>query len=101
MRYAAMGMNGMKNCLVIGRTSEARSNVATAVLTRGPGDSIMDKEKMPKKARSNQCPSYIVHLCACKDLRVSNGENDVCNAVIEDAGDCRFRSFERSFRRSL
>jgi hypothetical protein len=30
---------------------------------------------------------------------VSTGEKDVCSAVMDDAGDSRLRSFERSFRR--
>jgi hypothetical protein len=32
---------------------------------------------------------------------VSVGEKDVCRVVMEEAGDWRLRSFERSFRRNL
>ena len=96
-----MGMKGRKNCLVIGSSNEVPINVATSILARGPGDSIMLNEKIPKNARMSHCPSCHVHLCCCKDLRVSAGEKDVCKAVIEDAGDSRLRSFERSFRRIL
>jgi hypothetical protein len=46
----------------MGKTNEARSSVATVVLTNGPGDSIMLKEKMPMNARNSHCPSYIDHL---------------------------------------
>ena len=95
-----MGMKGRKNCLVTGRMREMPINVATAILTRGPGDSIMHNEKIPRNANITHCPSCHVHLCCCNDLSVSEGEMDVWSAVIEDAGDWRFRSLERIFRRS-
>ena len=56
---------------------------------------------MPRKARNRYCPSYNVHLCDCSARRVSTGLKEVCRAVMEEAGDWRFRIFERSFRRIL
>ncbi len=94
-------MNGRKNCRVIGNMKEERMSVATAVFTKGPGDSIMLSEKMPITAMSSHCPSYTDHLCVCKDRRVSAGENEVLRADIEEAGDVRLRSFDLNFRRSL
>lgn len=32
---------------------------------------------------------------------MSTGEKEVWRVVIDDAGDCRLRNFERSFRRNL
>lgn len=96
-----MGMKGRKNCRVIGRMSDVPMRVATAILASGPGDSIMHSEKVPRKARITHCPSCHVHLWCCNDLSVSAGEKDVCSAVTEEAGDWRFRNFERIFRRSL
>jgi hypothetical protein len=57
MRYAAMGVKGRKNCRVMGNINEERRRVATAVLTRGPGYSIMLSEKMPTTAKNSHCPS--------------------------------------------
>jgi hypothetical protein len=94
-------MNGRKNCLVMGRMRDVPSNVTTAIFTIGPGDSMMHNEKVSKNDSITHCPSCHVHLCCCNDLRVSAGEKEVCKAVTEDAGDDRFRSFERILRRSL
>ena len=77
------------------------NNVVTDNLTMGPGDSIMHNEKMPRNARINHCPSCHVHLCCWRARNVSAGENEVCSAVIEEAGDWRFRSFDLILRRSL
>ena len=101
MSQAAIGKKGRKNCRVMGRTREVSSSDATAVLTNAPGCSIMHSEKIPSMASIRYWPSYAVHRCDCKDRRVSAGEKEVCRVVIVEAGDCRFRSFERSFRRSL
>lgn len=96
-----MGMKGRKNCLVIGRMREVPISVATATFAIGPGDSIMLNEKMPRNASMTHCPSCHVHSCCCNDRRVSAGEKDFWRAVIEEAGDWRFRNLERIFRRSL
>ena len=45
-----MGRKGRKNCRVIGRTRDVRSNVATNALGKGPGDSMMLNEKMKRTA---------------------------------------------------
>ncbi len=96
-----MGMNGRKNCRVIGRIRDRPIKVVTNILTMGPGDSIMHREKVPRKARISHCPSCHVHLCCCSARNVSAGENEVCSAVIEDAGDWRLRSFDLILRRIL
>ena len=96
-----MGMNGKKNCRVIGRIRERPIKVVTAILTIGPGDSIMQRENVPRNARISHCPSCHVHLCCCRARNVSAGEKDVCSAVMEEAGDCRFRSLDLILRRSL
>lgn len=96
-----MGMNGRKNCRVIGSKSDVRSRVATAVFTKGPGLSMMLRQKIPRMAIIIHCPSFTDHLCACNALIVSAGENEVCKVANEDAGDCLLRSFDRSVRRSL
>jgi hypothetical protein len=101
MSHAKIGRAGKKNCRVIGRTKELRSNIATTVLSRGPGFWITQSEKIPRKARNRYCPSHIVHLCDCSARSVSRGFMEVWRAVIEEAGDCRLRIFDRSFRRIL
>ena len=60
----------------------------------------MQRAKMPMIAKGRYWPSYIVHLCACRDFNVSNGEKDVCKEESDEAGDCRFLSFDRNLRRS-
>lgn len=57
-----MGMKGRKNCRVIGRSRDRPMNVATNILIMGPGDSIIHREKMPRKERIIHCPSCHVHL---------------------------------------
>ena len=57
MRYAAIGIKGRKNCLVIGKTWEVRRRVAMAVLTRGPGVSMIDREKIPTTASNSHWKS--------------------------------------------
>jgi hypothetical protein len=57
-----MGMKGRKNCLVIGRMRDVPIKVATAILARGPGDSIIQRENVPKNANITHCPSCHVHL---------------------------------------
>lgn len=94
-------MKGRKNCRVMGKISDVNNKLATNVFVNGPGDSITLREKIPTIARNNHCPSYNVHLCSCNDLIVSAGENEVCNAAIEEAGDCRLRNFDRSLRLTL
>lgn len=101
MSHANIGRAGRKNCRVMGRTSEVRRSVARPVLIRGPGFWMTQSEKIPKKAKKRYCPSNIVHLCDCSARSVSIGLNEVWRAVIEEAGDCRFRIFDRSFRRIL
>lgn len=101
MSQDAIGRKGRKNCRVTGKTSDERSNVATANLTNPPGTSIMQSENSPRIARIRYWPSYIVHRCDCNDLRVSVGEKEVWREVMAEAGDCRVRIFERSFRRNL
>ena len=43
-----MGRKGRKNCRVIGRRRETSSMVNMAVFPRGPGDSMIVKEKMTR-----------------------------------------------------
>jgi len=74
------------------------SRVDTAVLTRGPGTSMTLSEKMPTIMSSRYWKSYSVQRCACSDLRVSKGENDVCRADIEDVGETRLRNLDRNLR---
>jgi hypothetical protein len=57
-----MGMKGRKNCLVIGRMRDVPIKVATAILARGPGDSMIQRENVPKNANITHCPSCHVHL---------------------------------------
>ena len=99
MRYAAIGIKGKKNCLVIGRSNDDSSSVAMAVLPIGPGVSIMLKQNTPRIAINTHCPSSTDHLCACSALNVSMGEKEVCREANELAGDCRLRSLLRSLRR--
>lgn len=47
-----IGISGRKNCLVIGIIKAIIKRVDAAVLTSGPGLSIMDKLKMPMMIRS-------------------------------------------------
>jgi hypothetical protein len=42
------GRNGNQNCLVIGMSIASIKRLATPVLMSGPGNSMMDKQKMPK-----------------------------------------------------
>ena len=77
------------------------SSVAIAAFTKGPGTSIMLRANNPTMARTKYCPSYMVHLWACNDLSVSDGDRDVWREDNDDAGDCLVLSFERSFRRNL
>lgn len=99
MSHAAIGRKGRKNWRVMGRTRERSKNDATAVLTSAPGDSMMQSENMPRIARRRYWPSYSVHRWHCRERNVSAGEKEVWRAVIEEAGDWRLRSLERSFRR--
>ena len=46
-----MGRKGRKNWRVIGVIREASSKVATAVLTKAPGRSIMERAKTPRMVR--------------------------------------------------
>jgi hypothetical protein len=48
----AIGRKGRKNCLVIGMRREIIRSVAIDVLTRAPGSSITDKQKIPTTARN-------------------------------------------------
>lgn len=96
-----MGMNGRKNCRVIGNNNDVRSNVAIAVLTNGPGVSMMLKQKMPSMASRSHCPSRTDHLCSCNARMVSIGETEVCRAETEDAGDCLLFNFDRILLRNL
>jgi hypothetical protein len=86
---------------VIGRTREVKRSVATTVLTSAPGVCITQREKIPRNASSRYCPSYIDQRCDCNARIVWVGEKEVCKVVIEDAGDCRFRSLDLSRRRNL
>lgn len=85
----------------MGSRSDVRSNVVTAVLTIGPGDSMMLRQKTPKITMSSHCPSLTDHRCACNALKVSAGENEVCREARELAGDWRFLNLLRSLRRNL
>lgn len=42
---------------MIGKTKAVNNSVATKVLARGPGDSMMESENMPRIARNKYCPS--------------------------------------------
>lgn len=70
-----------------------------AVFARGPGASIMDREKMPTISSSKYWKSYNVQRWLCNDRRVSTGEKDVCKLDIDEVGDSRLRNLERSLRR--
>lgn len=75
-------------------------NVAIVVFARGPGDWMTVKEKMPMIKSNKYWKSYKVHRCDCRARKVSTGEKEVCNDEIEEVGDKRLRSFERSLRRT-
>jgi hypothetical protein len=62
---------------------------------------MTQRENTPRKASSRYCPSYRDQRCDCNARMVSVGEKEVCREVIEDAGDCRFRSFDLNFRLNL
>lgn len=57
------------------------------------------REKMPTISSNKYWKSYTVHRWVCKDLRVSAGEKEVCRVAMEEVGDKRLRSLERSLRR--
>jgi hypothetical protein len=61
---------------------------------------MTQREKIPRNASSKYCPSYSDQRCDCNARMVWVGEKDVCK-LVEDAGDCRFRSFDLSLRRIL
>ena len=100
MSQVKIGRVGRKNCLVMGRTRDERSRIATAVFGSGPGFSMTHRENMPRIAIMRYCPSYMVQRCERSDRSVSTGEKDVLRLAMAEAGDCRLRSFDRSFRRS-
>lgn len=52
-----MNENGRKNCRVIGKMRARSTRVETAVLKRGPGEAMMQREKMPRMARTRYWPS--------------------------------------------
>jgi hypothetical protein len=62
---------------------------------------MTQRENIPRNASSRYCPSYSDQRCDCNARMVWAGEKDVCKLVIEDVGDCRFRSFDLSLRRIL
>ncbi len=74
-------------------------SVENTVLTIGPGEGIMHREKMPRIMSMRYCPSYTDQRCCRNDLKVSWTEKDVLSVVMEEEGDCRLRIFERNFRR--
>ncbi len=57
MSQLAIGMNGRANWRVTGTIREMSMSVDMAVLMMGPGDGIMDSEKMPRIMRIRYCPS--------------------------------------------
>ncbi len=46
-----MGRKGKKNWRVMGNIRESSRRVATAVLNMGPGEAMMDREKIPRTMR--------------------------------------------------
>lgn len=69
------------------------------VFASGPGDWMMQREKMPSTTSTRYWPSYMVHLWACNALRVSRGENEVESRVMEEEGDVLERSLDLMRRR--
>lgn len=98
--HVPIGRNGKKNCLVMGTSSNPTSNNDAAVFINGPGASLTASEKIARNSRKIYCASYSVHLCFRIATSVSRGFSDVSIAVIDEAGDCLDRSFDRSFRRN-
>lgn len=84
---------------MIGIRREHKSPVAIAVFPSGPGDWMIVKEKKPMMRSNKYWKSYSVHRCVCKDLRVSTGEKEVCNLDMDEVGERRLRSLDRSLRR--
>ena len=84
----------------MGSSKEVSKSVAKAVFPIGPGESIMLRQKTPRIAIKTHCPSLTDHRCDCSALIVSAGENEVCRAASELAGDWRLRSLLRNLRRS-
>jgi len=57
MSQLAIGINGRANWRVSGSMREMRMSVAMAVFMMGPGEDIIDKEKMPRMMSIRYCPS--------------------------------------------
>lgn len=70
-----------------------------AVFAKGPGTSITVKEKIPRTNSNKYWKSYNVQRWPCNDLSVSTGEKEVCKDDMDEVGDSRLRSLDRSFRR--
>ncbi len=52
-----MGKKGRKNWREAGNMKETRRRVATTVLKMGPGEAMMDNEKIPRTMRMRYWPS--------------------------------------------
>ena len=50
------------------------TRVEMAVFTKGPGDGMMHREKIPSIMRMRYCPSKNDHRCRRRDSMVSAGE---------------------------
>ncbi len=57
MSQLAIGINGRANWRVSGSMREMSMSVAMAVFMMGPGEGIIDKEKMPRMMSIRYCPS--------------------------------------------
>jgi len=53
----AIGVKGRKNCRVTGSIKDVSNKVEMAVFPKGPGEGIMDSEKMPRTTSTRYCPS--------------------------------------------
>lgn len=70
-------------------SSATRSNFA-----KGPGDALIDSEKMSTITKIKYCPSYIDHGCIRNERSVSAGENDVSKEAMDDVEHWQFRMRE-------
>lgn len=53
----AMGRKGRVNCRVTGINSDTSSSDETSVLIMAPGNSMTERQKMPRMARKTYWPS--------------------------------------------
>ena len=92
-------MKGRKNCEVIGIMSNVVMPATIRVLTSGGKLWFRYSEPAAIVNQNKCCRSYSVHRCANSFIIVFVGSTEVCREANDEAGDCRLRILEASFRR--